>query len=568
MIQSLHIKNFAIVEDLAVEFYSGLNILTGATGAGKSIIVGAMNLILGERASSEMVRSGEECAEIESGFEIKPKDTLKVILGEMGIVISENALLIRREISSKGTSRCFINDKQVTLASLKLIGDKLADLHGQHEHQSLLNPEKHMDYLDSFAGLEKELFQTAKLYLSLKEKIQELKSLEESGKLNEKNKELYSFQLKEIREANLEMGEEEKLAEEKRILENSEKLSLLASSVFQVLYESEDAVVEKINSAMKEMEKGAEIDSRLKGKLENLNSAFVNINEVAEFLRDYQSSLEFNPQKLEQLRERLEQIHRLKKKYGNDISEVLKYAQNIEEKLQKWENREEEISQLKEEIVEGKKFLLSGCLELSQKRKEAARKLAQLVKKELVSLGMEKTKFEARIFWEEKEDGLLEISERTYSVDERGLDKVEFFVSPNPGEELKPLAKIASGGEISRLMLALKSILTQKDSISTLIFDEIDSGIGGEIAQAVGKKLKQLSSSHQIICITHLQQIASFGEHHFKVYKELSGKRTTTRIKKLNKEERIKEIARMISGEKISELTLEHAAEIIREGNE
>ena len=565
MLKILRIRNFAIVEDLEVEFFPGLNVLTGATGAGKSIIIGALNLALGERASSEMIRTGADCAIVEAVFAIKPKNLIEKNLSELGILYPENQLIVHREISSKGVSRCFLNDRLVTLANLKIIGDLLADLHGQHEHQSLLDSREHLTYLDNYSEVGDLLARVGNDYSKLKKKLEELEELKRINKVSNEKKELYQFQLNEITRAGLSVDEEEKLSTEKKILENSEALFQIASMVFQELYDIDGSIIERLSLTKKELEKGGEYDPRLKDHIENLNSAILQLNDSSRFLQGYKDSLNFDPEKLEKIRERLNLINSLKKKYGQSIEEVLSYADKIKVDLEKIENRDELIQETEQEIKDLRQILKKDSMLLSDKRKEKGSELSRKIKKELSFLGMERCDFEVKISWCEEENGLLEINSKRYYVDEKGMDQVEFYVSPNPGEELKPLAKIASGGEISRIMLALKSVLAKSDQIPTMIFDEVDVGIGGEIAEAVGKRMKTLSSTHQIICITHLQQIASQADYHFKVYKEVSKNRTITKIKLLSREERIKEIARMIGGKKISDLSLEHAAEMIEE---
>jgi len=565
MLKSLRIRNFAIVENLEVEFLPGLNVLTGATGAGKSIIIGALNLALGERASSEMIRSGADSAIVEALFEIKPKGLIEKILSQLGILGAEKQLIIRRELSHRGVSRCFLNDKLVTLANLKLVGDHLADLHGQHEHQSLLDPGEHLFYLDNYAELKVLLSRVGDCYYKLKKKFEYLEELKRIDKISREKKELYQFQLKEILSANLSAGEEEELSSQKKILENAEKLFQITSLVFQELYEKDGSILERLSSSKKELEKGEGYDLRLREHIEALNSTILQLKETSRFLQGYKDSLNFDAERLERIRERLNLINSLKKKYGQSAKEVLSYADKIKNELEKLENRDEQIQKAEKEINDMKELLEKDSVLLSNKRKDKGRELSKKIKKELSFLGMERCDFEVKISYRETEDSILEIEGKRYYVDEKGIDQVEFYVSPNPGEDLKPLAKIASGGEISRIMLALKSVLAKSDQIPSMIFDELDLGIGGEMAEAVGKRMKALCSTHQIICITHLQQIASQADYHFKVYKEILKNRTITKIKLLSKDERIKEIARMIVGKKISDLTLEHAAEMIEE---
>jgi DNA repair protein RecN (Recombination protein N) len=564
MLKNLRIKNYALVEDLDIEFYPGLNVLTGATGAGKSIIVGAVNLVLGERATTEMVRTGADEATIEGIFEIEKKDLFPKLLASLGILLDENILIIRREVSSKGASRCFVNDKQVTLTNLKLIGDRLADLHGQHQHQSLLNVSNHLEYLDNFGDLNQFQEEVGLTYFQLKSKIKELDEIQKHEKENQEKKQLYSFQANEIERANLSLGEDEKLLEERKILDNIETLHQILSGAYKELYDSENSVSQRLSFSKKEIEKASQIDSEFKDHTQALDTSLIQISDISRFLEKYLIRLEFDPQRLEEIRERLNLINSLKKKYGPKLTEILEYAEELRKTLDLFQNLGEKIDILKKEIETLTDILKERALFLSNKRKEKGEQLAKKIKKELSFLGMEKTEFEIRISYKEDENGLIKLNGKRYYVDEKGMNYVEFFVSPNPGEELKPLAKIASGGEISRIMLGLKSILAKSDQIPTMIFDEVDVGIGGEVADSVGKRLRSLSSNHQIICITHLQQIASFAQHHFRVFKETEKNRTVTKIKELNEKERVKEIARMISGEKISELTLRHAKEMIK----
>jgi DNA repair protein RecN (Recombination protein N) len=563
MLLSLRITNYALVDQLEVNFQPGLNVITGATGAGKSIIVGAANLILGERASSEAVRSGFDSAEVEAVFQIPRDLNLRELLHNLGIIPQDDQLIVRREISSKGQNRCFINDRQVTLGSLKSIGDRLADLHGQHEHQSLLNVDRHMEYLDHYGDLGGELTQLGETYGSLREKQKELENLKEGKRTDEERRQLYQFQIQEIEKASLKPGEEEELVQERKVLENVEKLFALCSSVYHQLHETETSISDRLGSLQRELKDGAGIDSRLKEPAETLESGLIGLQEVARFLEEYQSRLEFDADRLEMIRDRLDLLNTLKRKYDKSIQEILTYRDQIAGQLHLIENKDEIIIQLEKEIGDLSRIFRDLCLSVSHKRENKASLLSRKIQSALSALGMDKTKFQIRMTRLEDENGLAQIDGKRYFADEKGVDRVEFFVSPNPGEELKPLAKIASGGEISRIMLALKSILAKTDQVETMIFDEIDVGIGGEVASSVGKTLKELASTRQVVVITHLQQIASQADNHFKVFKENIKGRTVTRITRLDREERIKEIARMISGEKVSQVTIKQAKEMI-----
>ncbi len=564
MLRTLRIKNYALVDDLAVEFQPGLNIITGATGAGKSIIVGAVNLILGERASSEVVRTGFDTADMEAVFELPRTQGMKDILNGLGIAAPDDVLLIRREVLSRGQSRCYVNDRMVTLFSLKSIGDRMVDLHGQHEHQSLLNTERHIDYLDHYGDLSEALSRISEVYRELRDKQKKLEYLRNSRKTDEERRKLYEFQIREIEISNLSASEEEKLLAERKVLENVEFLFELSNNLYRQLYEDDASIVERTVLLSRELKKGTQIDSRLTEMDESLESFVIKLQEISRFIEDYKTRLEFDPQRLETIRERLNLLNGLKRKYTKSIGEILAYREQIKTELEQIVNKDELITSLEIEIKNLSRVWERECILLSQKRKSKALELSKKIEKSLSDLGMDKNKFEIKITQQEDVNGLVEREGKRYFASEKGMDGVEFYVSPNPGEELKPLAKIASGGEISRIMLALKSILAKTDQVESMIFDEIDVGIGGEIASAVGRALKNLGLARQVIVVTHLQQIASQGDHHFKVFKETMKGRTVIRIRKLGKEERIEEIARMISGEKISEVTLKQAKEMIK----
>jgi DNA repair protein RecN (Recombination protein N) len=510
------------------------------------------------------VRTGFETATIEAVFGPSDDPAIRGPLGKLGIIPQEEVLIIRREISSKGQNKCFLNDRLITLTSLKSIGDRLGDLHGQHEHQSLLNVDRHIEYLDSYADSSAVLARVSQAFHALRKKRKELEDIQNSKTRDEERRTLYRFQEQEIEKANLSPDEEGKLARERKVLENAETLLELCSNLYHQLYESETSILQRLTELSKELKRGAGIDSRLTEIGETSDSCVIALQDVARFLEDYKSRVEFDPEKLEMIRERLNLLHGLRRKYDKSVEELLSYKEQIERELDRIESKDEIITGLKKELVDFSSTLERECRLLSRKRKAKASELSRRIQKALTGLGMEKTKFEVRITQREDEDGLLEIDGRKVFVDEKGMDQVEFFVSPNPGEEPKPLAKIASGGEISRIMLALKSILAKADRLETMIFDEIDVGIGGEVASAVGKSLKGLASSHQVIVITHLQQIASQADQHFKVFKEGAEGRTVIRMKSLDREERVKEIARMISGERVSPVTLRQAKEMIR----
>lgn len=565
MLKTLRIKDYAIIENLEIDFSSGLNILTGSTGAGKSILIGALSLVLGEKADSGLIRTGASHSAVEAIFEVKRNSALAVFLQNESLSSEENSVIVRRGISSKGGSKNFVNDKTVALATLKTIGDFLVDLHGQHQHQSLLDHKKHINFLDNFGNYSNLLNSVAKNYWDLRKKMDELNSLNEQEKIAQDKMELYSFQLSEIEKANLQPGEEEKLIQEKSVLENVEKISQSVGIILDNLQESEDSVLKRLAVAQKELNSATTWDKSLKEQQEFLENSYIQIKELARHFDNYKDKLEYDPERLNHIRERMDLLIKLKKKYGKSPEELIAYAGEIKKSLNLLENRSELIEKLEAEIAKDTETLKENCLKLSTARKKKALVLQKKISQELIFLGMEKTRFEIQMNYLEDDNGLIHLEGKKYKVDEKGLDQVEFLISPNIGEELKPLAKIASGGEISRIMLALKSALAEADNVSTLIFDEIDSGIGGEVAHKVGRKLKELSKSHQVLAITHLQQIASVADQHYQVFKEVKGERTLTRIKKLSKEERVTEIARMLSGKKVTALAEKQASQLLEE---
>lgn len=564
MLRMLNIRNFALIDHLSLDFSSGLNILTGETGAGKSIIVDAINLILGGRALDEQVRSGENQAIIEAWFDLDSEGVIAEIIRNLGINSSEEGLLVRREINRGGRSRSFINDSLIAQATVLKTGENLVDIHGQHSHQSLLYTDRQLDLLDDFGGLRKLQEDCAVGYQRWQKLASTLEQMTSDEREKARQLDLLDFQMKEIDEARLHPGEEEELIAERTILTNAEKLYQNISQAYQILYEMEnrESVIDRLAEIINCLQVVTSIDGRSKSWLEEVNSCRLTLEEISHLLRDYQEKIEFNPQRLEEIEERLDLIHRLKKKYGDSIPEILRYREQIGQQREKLVHREEELGEIRKELEKVTSELHEFATNLSRRRQNIARELEKKVEEELKSLGMEKARFSVSITRKEDPQGLVMLDGKRWELRSRGIDRIEFLLSPNPGEELKSLAKIASGGELSRIMLALKSILAGVDRIPTLIFDEVDVGIGGHIAQVVGKKLSVLGGSHQVICITHLPQIASFARTHYRVEKKPSGKRILTRVEKLESEERIKEIARMLAGEEITAVTLQHAREM------
>ena len=561
MIEAISIRNIALIDELDLELSPGLNIFTGETGAGKSVILKSIGLVLGERTSPDIVREGTDAASVEIG--VSPISQLSVI-GD-----TDDTFVLSRQISSNGRSRCRINGELATLKRLEELGAVLVDIHGQHEHQSLFRIETHLELLDDFGETDTERHQVSENYHSLLDLQRELDSLLHSLKTSEREKELLQFEVKELSSANLQEGEEEILTEELSILNNAEELFDSANNVYEQLdgdgqggLESSLSVIQNLRDSAKTFARLAELDGSLSELSERIDSSLYELEDIATQVRQYAETIEFNPARLSEVTDRLDLISKFKRRYGDTIVEMIDYHNEAEQKLENLEVGSEKIDELQDRIREQKQNAKGLCIALSGKRREVADRLSALVEKELRELGMEKAEFHTSVEPHEDENGILQIDGKRYAYREHGMDKVEFLIAPNVGSELRPLARIASGGEISRVMLALKTVLVQVDSIPTVLFDEIDSGIGGKIADVVGKKLKELSQSAQVICITHLPQIARFADSHFLVEKDVVGERTMITAKPLTDAERVTEIARMHGG-KETEVGLAHARELL-----
>jgi DNA repair protein RecN (Recombination protein N) len=553
MLQELRIKNFAIIDELNLSFSKGLNILTGETGAGKSIILNAVHLLLGDKATEEWIRSSEEEASVEALFDIsgnlevreKIKDKIPHLQGSG----AEDSLLIRRVISRSGRGKVFINGNLATLGVLSEVGEGLLSIYGQHEHQSLQRVETHIDILDEFGGLlglREEFQKQYQEFISLSEEVERIRTEKER---RAKERDLMAFQTKEIEASGIQIGEEESLKEERTILNHAKKLMDFSRAAEETLYSEEGSVIERIQRILNQGREMAAIDPSLSQPLKGLESTLIQVEEIALVLRDYSRRVEINPMRLEEIESRLEEIDRLKRKYGSTIEEVLSFKRKIDEALKSFTFDEERLSQLEVRLEPLRQTVIDLGKKLSEERKKVALELKRSIERELNSLGMKKTIFEIHI------DPL--------PLSPKGVDRVEFLISPNVGEEVKPLAKIASGGELSRIMLAMKRILAKVGGRQVLIFDEVDSGIGGAMAEVVGKKLRELSRHHQVICVTHLPQIACFADQHHSVRKEVKSGRTITQVDRLDKESIMDEIARMLGGVKVTEKTKAHAKEMI-----
>lgn len=561
MLKSLTIKNYALIDSLTVDFGSGLSILTGETGAGKSIIIGALSLLLGERAKSDVIRQGEEIAIIEGLFQLP--FSLESIQDSDNILHSDDGLLLRREIHLSGRNRIFANDSPVSMAFLTQIGDLLVDLHGQHAHQTLLKIDQHLAYLDNFGVDLKIRMQVKKQYQNYQSLNKKLSEWTKRKKTLLEKQELLSFQVKEIEQADIQLNEETSLEQEEKILQNSEKIISVMQKLNYWLYEGEGAVTEKLSGSEAALRDLMQVDQSLEQRLRQCESARILVDEIVGGLQSYTSKIEFNPEHLEEIRERLALLSTLKKKYGGSIEKILAFWEQGKEELDQIESLDETVDALQEEVCTVKAQLSDLSQQLTDLRKEAAIKLEKESVSALNELGLQKAVFKIIINQMEQDDGPLKIQGKRYKASSLGIDHSEFYLSLNPGEDPKPLAMIASGGEISRIMLALKSVLAEADNVPVLIFDEIDTGISGRIARVVGKYLKILSQNHQVICITHLPQIASMGDKHYCVEKKLKDNRTFTTIRDLDEESRIQEIAKLLGGDTITDTTVQGARELL-----
>ena len=564
MLKTLLVKDYALIEYINIEFGKGLNIITGETGAGKSILIDAMGLLLGERASTEVIRKGASKSYVEGIFDITSNKKIDGLLEENEIEPLPE-LILRREISSKGSNRCFINDTPVSLSVIKNIGNLMVDLHGQHEHQSLLRNETHIDFLDEFGNYHDLTDDYKKLYNELQHLLKELKELKEKESSLREKKDFYSFQIKEIDSVSPAADEEEKLVEELRILENSEKLESTTSSVYGLIYENENSVYDSIIKIKNELNELTGIDKSFGESFGECENAIALINDIAEFVRNYKSKIDVDPAEVNRKRDRLGAINLLKKKYGGTVNAVLEYRNKIGAEFDLAENFSEKIDSFEKQIDSLREQCGKASDNISRKRKQASALINKEVKEVLGDLGIPDSSFDVKITQNKPSDGeeFVIVKGNKYSYSAKGIDEVEFYISTNFGEDLKPLAKVASGGEVSRIMLALKTILAKNDRFRLLIFDEIDTGVSGRIAQKVGKALKSLAKFYQVISITHLPQIAGLADHHFIVEKNTNDGRVVSSIKKLNENERVKEVAKLMSGENITEASLEGARELI-----
>ncbi len=571
MLKSLSIRNYALISEISLELSPGLVIITGETGAGKSILIDALGLILGTRASAEEVRSGAEKAIVEAVFDVSGNKRVKALCKENDVECPDE-LVVRREVSAKGQSRCFVSDSPVPLTLQKQIGELLVDLHGQHEHQSLLRTEMHGGMLDDFGGLEGMVEEFSRSFLAYREKTRELENLRQRERHLRDKKEFFDFQIREIDAVSPRPGEEDALERELKILENAERLFGSTGSIYEILYEGEKSIRDQLVLVRNQLLHLAEIDDRFKEAAGECESAEAVINELARFIQGYNAKVEFNPERLEELRERLGRLALLKKKYGGTLASVIEHREQIGREVALAENFEEVIARLQADSDAVQAACAALAQRLSAKRHDVSRRIEKGIVDELKHLGIQNGQFQVQIAQDELDDedastAFVRVGRKRLKLNPRGYDTVEFLVSTNLGEDPKPLVKVASGGEVSRIMLALKSILAKSDRLPLMVFDEIDVGVSGRIAQEVGRSLKSLSAFHQVIAITHLPQIAGLADVHFVVTKSEQKGRTTTSVQQLTLDGQVEEVARLMSGAEVTEAGLASARELMGQTN-
>jgi DNA repair protein RecN (Recombination protein N) len=537
MLRLLRIRNLAVIEAVEVELEPGFNVLTGETGAGKSILVEAVGLLLGARASADLVRTGEAQATIEAIFE--DADSGKV--------------LIRREVTSQGRSRSFVNGNLATAGALRELADRLVELHGQHEHQTLLDPQSHLPLLDEASGLAAHVAAVSSAWISMRQLQEQRDRARMDGREKTARLELIAFQLGELERAAPKAGEDEELATSRQILANAERVQRLCEEAYSILYESDQAVLAGLSQVWKRVTELATIDPRFADQLDARDSIKSQLEDMAFLLRQYADDIDASPARLQQVEDRLALLERLKRKYGPTLGDVMATGASLAREREMLTRSEEAAEDLERVFADTRRRYLEGARDLSRRRRGAARQFASQVEAHLAQLAMAQTRFEVRFT-----DGA---DERLWG--EHGIDQAEFFVSPNVGEDLRPLAKIVSGGELSRMMLALKTMAVADGAGKTLIFDEVDAGIGGEVAEVVGQKLAHLGDRFQVLCITHLPQIAARATTHYQIEKAVRGRRTVTAIQRLNEPRRIEEIGRMIGGRLVSDPVRASAREML-----
>ncbi len=551
MLETLKIENYALIDELEVEFRSGFNVMTGETGAGKSIIVGALNLVLGARASSDTVRDGADRAKIDAVFHLPGLSRpLKSVLSEVEVELEDKTLLLSRTVTADGRSRAYASGSLVPLSVLSRIGDELVDLHGQHDHQSLLKPDRQLDLLDSYAGAEDDALRVSEAVDRLRALERELAAWESDDRERARRVEFLRFEVSEINAANLQPGEEEEIKTRRNLITNAERVFQLTGAAYSALYEGEgQAAIDSMDKALTALQDLVEVDDRFRALNDQLNGIRATLDDFCSGLRGYTDQIEFDPQELEMLNQRISLIGDLKRKFGDSIEAILDYRDRASTEIERFDQRDKNLAELRAQCAAAAQEAANAAHSLSTKRTVAAARLNKKVTQGLQELGMKGGKFEVHM--------------ESAGLTRTGIDRVEFLLAANPGERSKPLRQVASGGEISRVMLAIKTVFASADKIPTLIFDEIDAGVGGTVANKVAARLRELSESHQTICITHIPQIAAAAHRHFHVAKATVKGRTATTIHVVDEGARVQELARLLDGS-VSEVSIRHAEEMLK----
>lgn len=552
MLQELSIKDFAIIEKTDIDFQAKMTVLTGETGAGKSIIIDALGLLAGGRGSTDFIRKGTSKSCLQGQFVLPKNVPLFNLLDQFGIDHEDETLILQRDLYKTGRNVCRINGTLVNLTTLRQVGEMLIDIHGQNEHQSLMQPETHLELLDEY---DHSLKKDVESYQVAYHKYRKLKTALEKREANEKEwaqrLDTLQFQLDEITNANLKPHEEEELTEEKDQLDNYQVIHDALENSYQALMGDNFDLIGQLGISMNELGKVSDFSTDLNNIYEKVSDAFYNLQDVSHEISNELDSMEWDEERLNQIEQRLEEIHQLKRKYGDSVEQIIEYGQKIKKELNEMQGSAQSSAEQAKEVEKTYQDAFKLAQHLSNKRRQTAHELEKAIHKQLSALYMDKAIFKVK-FKENKE------------LTENGLDDVEFYIQTNPGESMGPLAKIASGGELSRIMLALKTIFSQKQGVTSIIFDEVDTGVSGRVAQAIAEKISQISQTSQVLCISHLPQVAAIADHHYYISKKVVDGRTETRVEKLNAKTRVKEIARMLSGSEITELTMEHAEELIK----
>jgi DNA repair protein RecN (Recombination protein N) len=562
MLVQLHIENYALVERAVVEFGPGFNVLTGETGAGKSMIIGALGLALGQRAHADVLRADDRPTLVEALFDITAYPHLPELFHTLGVTVDDATLLLKRVLTKSG-SRCYINAQLATVAMLQQAGQYLVDILGQHQQQTLLQREQQLALLDSFGRLTEECAALQRAYQHYHTLEQDYRRVRREAQQRQQRLELIQFQLQEIEQAHLQTGEEERLTQERHLLLNAERLYALSQDAYAALYRDETSALTLLATALDKLTQLTGLDASQQHLQADLQQSYYLIEEVARSLLAYGERMDVDPARLQAVEDRLAEIARLQRKYGPTIPAILQYRDKLQREHQEWEQHSERLGELTTELGRARQALKSLAITLSDKRRQTAERLQQAVQQELQELNMANTVFQVAHTLHYHPQGELLVGTERVSLTADGIDEVEYLFSPNPGQPPKPLARIASGGELSRVMLAMKSILARADQIPTLIFDEVDAGIGGKTATIVGEKLRHIARSHQVFCITHLPQIARHGDQHYRIAKSVHVNHTTTDIQPLSFTDRIEEIARMSGGKEITDTTRKHAKEML-----